>query len=148
MRALLERIAERADFDGLEFNPPGFGNPPVASFGPNFPRRMLRGEDARRETACPARAMRKFKMGEWWTRFGSRADALMKEQVRALIADAQTALAAIPPGQNTLPREAVQSVEGALYLRSEPRYGQRQWLERFLRRCERALRARWRVGIF
>lgn len=148
MRALLTRLAERADYDGIEFNPPGFGDKPIAIFGPNFARRLLLGDDARGETACPARAAREFKMGEWWTRFGVPADAVMKERVGALIAQAQRLLAAIPPGQDALPREAVQSVEGALYLRCQPRYGQRQWLEWFLRRCERALHARWRVGIF
>ena len=148
LRAVLERIAERTDYDGLEFNPPGFGDPPIASFGPNFARRLLRGEDMRNATICPARGVREFKMGEWWTRFGSQADAMMKKHVSALVADVRTLLAAIPPGQDALPREAVQSVAGALYLRCEPRYGQRQWLEWFLRRCERALRARWRVGIF
>jgi hypothetical protein len=148
MREWLTSIAERSDYDGIECNPPRFSDKPAASFGPNFARRMLQGEDARNTTACPARRVREFKMGEWYTRFGSRADAMMKKEVSALIPTVQTMLAAIPPGQDALPRAAVQSVEGALYLRCEPRYGQRQWLERFLCRCQKALRARWRVGIF
>jgi hypothetical protein len=109
---------------------------------------MLQGEDARHTTDCPARGVREFEMGHWYTRFGARADEIMKAEVSALIPKVQAMLAAIPPGQDALPRTAVQSVEGALYLRCKPRYGQRQWLEWFLRRCQKALRARWRVGIF
>lgn len=148
MREWLTRMADRTDYDGIECNPPGFSDKPAASFGPNFAARMLRGEDARDTTACPARGVREFEMGKWYTRFGAQADEQMKAEVSALIPRVQTLLAAIPPREEMLPRTAVQSVEGALYLRCEPRYGQRQWLEHFLRRCQKALRARWRVGIF
>ena len=108
----------------------------------------LRGDDPRHAGPCPAQAIREIEFGVYLTRRFARVDGQRKAMIAERPAQARALLAAIEPGQTALARGAVISLEGARALRKFPQVAQRQWLTEFVARAERALRARWRIGVF
>lgn len=144
---LVRAVATRQDFDGVQFNR-SYSGKAAFEFGPNFAAWCLRGDDPRHAGPCPARAVRDIEFGTYLMRAFARVDAQQKARISALISDARALLAAIEPGQAALSRSAVVSLEGALALRRYPQVAQRQWLVDFIARAERALKTRWRIGVF
>ena len=147
IKELAQLIASREDFDGIEFNPPYSGDPKI-HFGPNFAIDCLASVDPRLAACCPAAPAREFYFGLYLTRFF----ALMEDYARKVVAQqlnqAQTLRTAIAPGEHRLTRAKVRSIVGARVLREQPNYFEREWLDRFIARLERALKTRWRVGLF
>ncbi len=92
--------------------------------------------------------IRDIEFGIYLTRWFARVDAQQKAMIEIRLAHARALLAAIDPGQAALPRSAVISLKGALALRRYPQVAERQWLTAFIARAERALRTRWRIGVF
>ena len=147
LRELVQRIATRQDLDGVQFNRPYSGTP-AFEFGPNFAAYCLRGEDPRHAGGCPARAIREIEFGVYLTRRFALVDAQRRAMISQRLDLARALLGAIEPGQTALTRGAVISLEGARALRKFPQVAQRQWLTDFIARAERALAARWRIGVF
>ena len=147
LRELVQRVATRQDFDGVQFNRPYSGKS-AFEFGPNFAACCLRGDDPRHAGPCPAQAIREIEFGVYLTRRFARVDGQRKAMIAERLDQARALLAAIEPGQTALARGAVISLEGARALRKFPHVAQRQWLTEFVARAERALRARWRIGVF
>lgn len=148
LREVLTRLAARNDYDGIQFNTKFSPSECQHTLGPNFARAVLSGRDMRRPPRCPAEPLHQFEYAHYLTRWFSDLRGYSRKEVEAALDGARFMLSAIPPGADALPREAVQSLLGAFYLRCKPEYATRKWLERFIRRCERALAARWRVGVF
>ncbi|MGC4044411.1 MAG: hypothetical protein QM758_11485 [Armatimonas sp.] len=148
MREALAALAERTDYDGIQFNTTATGDSCFHTVGPNFARAVLDGTDRRRAPRCPAESIHLFSYAHYLTRPFSDLKDYGKKEVEEALEGARFLLSAIPPDAETLPREAVQSLLGAFYLRCKPEYAHYRWLEGFIRRCERALTARWRVGVF
>lgn len=144
---LVQAIATRQDFHGVRFNRL-YSDKAAFEFGPNFAAWCLRGHDPRHAGPCPAQAIRDIEFGMYLTRRFARVDAQRKAMIEPRLAHARALLAAIEPGQAALPRSAVISLEGAFALRRYPQVGQRQWLVDFIARAERALKTRWRIGVF
>jgi hypothetical protein len=147
LRELIQCIATRQDFHGVRFNGT-FSDEAAFEFGPNFAAWCLRGDDPRHAGPCPAHPIRDIEFGIYLTRRFARVDAQQKAMIEIRLAHARALLAAIEPGQATLPRSAVISLKGALALRRYPHVAERQWLTAFIARAERALRTRWRIGVF
>jgi hypothetical protein len=144
---LVQRLTTRQDFDGVRFNQRYLGKA-AFEFGPNFAAWCLRGDDPRHAGPCPAQAIREIEFGLYLTRAFTRVDAQQKAMISVRLEQARTLLAAIEPGQAVLARSAVISLEGARALRRFPQVAQRQWLTAFIARAERALKARWRIGVY
>jgi hypothetical protein len=140
-------LAARLDFDGIACNAPYLGEPAI-HFGPNFSTDCLSGVDPRLAKSCPAAAVQDFSFGLYLSRFF----ADLKEPARATISkqlnQARGLLDAFPPAAQRLPRSAVHSIMGARAMRKYPQFFERSALAAFIARLERALKTRWRVGIY
>jgi hypothetical protein len=148
LREVLTVLSERTDYDGIQFNTTATGDSCLHSVGPNFAGAALQGRDVRRPPRCPAEAICLFDFAHYLTRWSATMQGYEREEVEKALEGARFLLGSIPPDRDALPRESVLSFLGAFYLRCLPEYATRRWLERFIRRCERALAARWRVGVF
>ena len=147
LRELVQRVATRQDINGVQFNRPYSGKA-AFEFGPNFAAFCLRGDDPRHAGPCPAQAIGEIEFGVYLTRWFTRVDMRQKAMISERLDQARALLAAIEPGQTALARSAVISLDGARALRKFPQVAQRQWLTDFIARAERALRARWRIGVY
>ena len=145
---ILTLLAPRDDYDGIEFNTAITDDKRLRSVGPNFAREVLAGIDARQESPCPAEAICEFAWASYLTRPLARVSESEREEIRQALNGARALLTAIPPDQDAFPREEARTLLGAFYLRCHPERATRPWLGRFVSRCERALKTRWRVGLF
>ncbi len=143
-------------FDGLEINAPYSGDP-VIHFGPNFATDCLTGVDPRSDLSsqnqemkqrCLAAPMVIFPHAEYRTRFFTRLDDQDRQWIAERLQEAKALRAAIAPEQAAFKRTAVRTIKGAYALRTQAKYAERTVLDRLIARLERALKTRWRVGIY
>ncbi len=143
----VQQVATRQDFLGVQFNRE-HGGKSAFDFGPNFAAFCLRGLDPRHAGPCPARHVREIHFGVYLTRWFTRVDSYQKEETSRTLAQARDLLGAIESTQPALPRSALISLDGAFAVRQSPEVIERRWLVDFIARAERALKARWRIGVF
>jgi hypothetical protein len=143
----VQQVATRQDFVGVQFNRE-YGDKAAYDFGPNFAAFCVRGLDPRHAGPCPARHVREIHFGVYLTRRFTRVDAHQKALISQTLAQSRDLLGAIDPTQMALPRSALISLDGAYAVRQFPQVVERRWLVDFIARAERALKARWRIGVF
>ena len=83
-------------------------------------------------------AKRHWRPGRW---FISRTE---REEYARLLRWTWELVKLLPDGVDQVPRAAIRTVKGAWYLREEPKFGSRAWLDERLVLYERALRPWYR----